>query len=63
MAVVYQIGLILFIAVSVLGAALIFAWRDAGRSSGRHRKVARHSDWIRRGRRRRKPDGTGDRAY
>ena len=29
---IYQIGLILFVAVGVLGSALALAWRDANRS-------------------------------
>jgi hypothetical protein len=30
---VYQIGAILFVAVGVLGSALLIAWRDAGRDN------------------------------
>ena len=33
---VYQIGAILFVAVGVLGSALLIAWRDAGRA---HRQL------------------------
>jgi len=35
MAIIYQTGLILVIAAGVLGSALIIAWRDTGRDSGR----------------------------
>jgi hypothetical protein len=34
---VYQTALILALAVGVLGSALVIAWRDAGRGSGRSR--------------------------
>ena len=34
---VYQIGAILFVAIGILGSALILAWRDANRS---HREAA-----------------------
>ncbi len=37
MASIYQIGAILFVAVGVLGSALLIAWRDADRD---HRQLA-----------------------
>jgi hypothetical protein len=47
---VYQIGLILILAVSVLSSALVIAWRDVGRGSGRRREARRHDNrrWRRR---------------
>jgi hypothetical protein len=38
---VYQIGAILFVAVGVLGSALVLAWRDASRD---HRRALIHKD-------------------
>ena len=60
---IYQIGLILAVSVGVLGSALLIAWRDARRDSGRDREVSHHDDRVRRRRRRRKSDGVRSRTF
>ena len=58
---IYQIGLILVVAVGVLGSALMIAWRDANRDIGRE-EASRHNSGVSCSQWRRNPDGIRDRT-